>query len=717
MTGINDPMKFIMSGVLGFVVLIPGICLAQNTTTTISKTEAPPTSTITSTTTTETTVTTASNYQGLGKDSVTPEQIDNFRPKALPSDLSRRIQGFFDVRAPGLGMLHPTQNILFFTWRITGTTQVFRLDHPKGFPVQMTGGEDPTTLVDITADGNYLVLSRDRNGEENPGLYLQKTTGGPLILIQHQPKVQTLFSYSSNDSQFIYFRANDQKPDTYSIYRYNLQTKTKELIFSESGYWMIEDHWESKNGKKVEDKKLLLAKAITNTASEHYELDLATKKLTPLLGVGENIDYTVSYATTENQYIVKTNKFSEEQRLYWYENNKFTLLAPNEKQIAAQKKAQLKRSKNKKPVYEMNDEIEGFSVDPKQRYLSFVWNRMGYSQLELFDLKEKKSIAIRLDQSKADHVYSGAWSKSGKQLMLAIEDGTSPRMGYSLNLKSGLLTQWVVPSVPEVDLKQFVRSRSITIPTDYGGMPAFVRVPPQCENNKKLTQPCPVVVHFHGGPEGQSQPGFSPIWQLFVSEGFIVLEPNVRGSTGYGKKYLDSDNGAKRLQVIEDLKIVSDYAKKTWAVANVVPKVGVMGWSYGGYSTLYAMTKFAGSYDAGVALVGMSHLISFINNTAPYRRALRVSEYGDPEKDKEAMIELSPLTHMEKIKDPLLIIQGVSDPRVPAGEAIQMYNEMKKKGLPGELILFADEGHGSQKRSNQVLEIGHTLQFFKKHLQ
>jgi dipeptidyl aminopeptidase/acylaminoacyl peptidase len=128
------------------------------------------------------------------------------------------------------------------------------------------------------------------------------------------------------------------------------------------------------------------------------------------------------------------------------------------------------------------------------------------------------------------------------------------------------------------------------------------------------------------------------------------------------------------------------------------------------------MTYFSGAYDAGASVVGMSDLVTFINNTAPYRRILRMNEYGDPIKDKDAMIKLSPITHIKKVKDPLLVIQGVNDPRVPVGEAIQMHRELVKKNIPTGLILFSDEGHGASKRENVVQEIGHMISFFKKYL-
>jgi dipeptidyl aminopeptidase/acylaminoacyl peptidase len=129
-----------------------------------------------------------------------------------------------------------------------------------------------------------------------------------------------------------------------------------------------------------------------------------------------------------------------------------------------------------------------------------------------------------------------------------------------------------------------------------------------------------------------------------------------------------------------------------------------------------AMTYFAGTYDAGVENVGISNLMTFLMNTAPYRRILRISEYGDPVKDKAALVKLSPITHIAKVKAPLMIIQGVNDPRVPVGEAIQMYRELERRRIPAAMMLFADEGHGSSKRGNIVATVGHTIAFFEKHL-
>ena len=239
----------------------------------------------------------------------------------------------------------------------------------------------------------------------------------------------------------------------------------------------------------------------------------------------------------------------------------------------------------------------------------------------------------------------------------------------------------------------------------------FVRRPERCAGD-----PCPVVVEFHGGPEGQARPGFSPYAQLFVDAGFVFAEPNVRGSDGYGRKWIDADNGARRLDVITDIEDAARWARGAFAKDGKPPRVGILGGSYGGYSALMGMTMFAGAYDAGVSIVGISNLVTFLENTAPYRRILRTSEYGDPEKDRDALVKLSPVTYVDRVKAPLLVVQGASDPRVPVGEAIQIHDALQARGVPVELVVFPDEGHGAAKRENRVQMIGRAVLFFREHL-
>jgi dipeptidyl aminopeptidase/acylaminoacyl peptidase len=434
---------------------------------------------------------------------------------------------------------------------------------------------------------------------------------------------------------------------------------------------------------------LLVVKFTGSLSREYSEWDPVTRKLTPLLGQGEAVEYLARYGAAEGQLLVLTPKLGNLRRLYALEGGKLRPITP-----------------------ELEWDVSGFDIDEARTRILYTVNEAGYTRLAGLDARSLGPLALPRLPEGADHVYSGSTTADGRYTVFGVESARAPRTSYIYDWQTGALTRWVVPSAPEIDTSAFAVATLEFFPARDGTrIPAFVRQPARCE-----PAPCPVIVEFHGGPESQAQPGFSTYAQIFVDAGFTYVEPNVRGSDGYGKAWIESDDGPKRLGVLTDIEDAATWARKRFAVEGRTPKVGVMGGSYGGYATLIAMTKFAGAYDAGSSIVGMSNLVTFLENTAPYRRALRITEYGDPVKDRVALTELSPVTHIDKLRAPLQIQQGASDPRVPVGEAVQMYEAANRAGVPTELILYADEGHGAGRRENQVLMIGHIVRFMDEHL-
>ncbi|WP_394842984.1 prolyl oligopeptidase family serine peptidase [Pendulispora brunnea] len=631
-------------------------------------------------------------YSGHGASSVPKEVIAKFAPPPLPEDLSRTFQSMLDVRAPSAGRLSPNGKTLFMTWNVTGTSQIWRVDGAQHFPVQMTGGEDQTTLADVAPDGSFLVLQRDRKGEENPGIYLQDPKGGKLTVVAHKPGVQSTFQFLSDDGKYIYYRSNDVKPGSYILYRYDRAKNTREVVFDQEGIWGIADYRPA--APNSPELKLLLQKEVGGDMNEYYEWDTSKKTLTPLFGQGEKEDYEAQYGAKDGEILAQTSHLSEFKRLYRWDlaQKKFTPI-----------------------VAEIPHEIFKFQVDHSRTRIAYAINDQGYTRLKIIDARTYKDITPpAIAKLTGDHVTFGSMTRDGRYLSVTVDSGKAPPTSYIYDWKTGSLTAWHTPSSPEVDGATFAPAKLESYPARDGtAIPMFVRRP---EPSRCAAHPCPVLVMFHGGPEGQAPPGFSPVKQAFVDAGFILVEPNVRGSSGYGKTWLHADDGPKRLNIITDIEDVSKYIRANWGEGGKAPKIGVWGGSYGGYSTLIAMTMFAGAYDAGSSNVGISNLMTFLQNTAPYRRILRISEYGDPERDKDALIKLSPSTHIDKLSAPLQIIQGASDPRVPVGESLQMYDLLQKKNVPSQLIIFADEGHGAQKRDNRVLQFGHVLRFFKENL-
>jgi dipeptidyl aminopeptidase/acylaminoacyl peptidase len=637
------------------------------------------------------TLNSVAQYSGHGSDSVSVETLKKYAPPALNPLMANKLKKMFDVTSPGMGMLSPDKKTLYFTWRVTGISQVWKIDGPKSFPIQLTSGNDAVSISAVSPDGNFLIISKDLNGEENPGLFKLDLKTGFIQELYRKTKVQVGFSFITDDSSTIFFTANDKSPDSYNIYKMNLADKKTELVFEGKGAWFVADQRD--NGRK-----LLLVKYNGAKINEYWDYDTAEKKLNAVIGQDESEEYDVSYSHREGEYLVLSNKATDFKKLYHFVNGQM-------KQISE----------------EINFEIAGFSVDHARTRIIYSINRDGYSEIRVLSARNLKPLPLPklpIQGGKPDHVFAGTTTRDGKVTILGIITSKAPRLAYTYNWTTNQVQQWVLPSAPEVNLSKFVVSELMTYESrDKVKIPMFARFPEKCRLEKKDRENCPVVIHFHGGPEGQSEPGFNTVAQAFVDEGFIFVEPNVRGSDGYGKKWIEMDNGTKRENVITDIPDAAIWIKKNWQTQDgKSPLVGVMGWSYGGYSTLMAMTRFAGTYEAGVALVGMSNLVSFLNNTAPYRRVLRISEYGDPEKDKEALLKLSPVTYVDQVKSPLMIIQGANDPRVPVGEALQIHETLTKKNIPSQLIVFADEGHGSSKKENQVLEIGHTIEFFKKHL-
>jgi dipeptidyl aminopeptidase/acylaminoacyl peptidase len=243
---------------------------------------------------------------------------------------------------------------------------------------------------------------------------------------------------------------------------------------------------------------------------------------------------------------------------------------------------------------------------------------------------------------------------------------------------------------------------------DGRSIPAWYYRPPG------LSGKIPVIVDVHGGPEAQARPVFNPTVQFFVASGYAVLVPNVRGSLGYGNTYLHLADVRKRLDSVKDLHAAHD-----WLIGSggADPKrIALYGASYGGYMVLAGLTQFPDDWAAGVDIVGISNFVTFLEHTSSYRRANREGVYGLLAQDRDFLESISPLNHVDQIKAPLLIFMGENDPRVPASEGRQMAAALQAKGIPVELTIFPDEGHGIVRDANRITAYTQIAAFLDKYL-
>lgn len=289
------------------------------------------------------------------------------------------------------------------------------------------------------------------------------------------------------------------------------------------------------------------------------------------------------------------------------------------------------------------------------------------------------------------------WAADASRFVLTASTSTVPSSLHAVDAATGRLTAVVDggAALPDEVADRLVEPSVHRVPTQDGEqVPCFVYTPrvavPEVAGASVLV--------VHGGPESLATRLFSPVVQALVGSGFSVLVPNVRGSTGYGKRWYSLDDVDLRLDSVADLA-----ALHAW-----LPDLGLdpdrsalWGGSYGGYLVLAGTTMQPDLWAAGVDIVGISSLVTFLENTSAYRRAYREREYGSLERDRDLLVRASPLTHLDRLRAPLFVIHGANDPRVPLAEAEQIAAALAARGIPHVLKVYPDEGHGLAKRANR----------------
>ena len=350
---------------------------------------------------------------------------------------------------------------------------------------------------------------------------------------------------------------------------------------------------------------------------------------------------------------------------------------------------------------------------------AFTVNENGFSRLYLMDPSTHAYAAV--DGIPTGLVGSLEFSPDGSQLGMTLNTPQTPSDSFTLELGKGPLeygglTRWTFSEVGRLDTESFVVPelvRFATFDSGKGGpdsIPAWVYRPAG-------EGPHPVIIDIHGGPEAQARPSFSSTTQMWVQKlGAAVIEPNVRGSDGYGKHYMSLDNGFKREDSVKDIGALLDWIATQPDLDQ--DRVAVFGGSYGGYMVLASAVHYSDRLKAAVDVVGISNFVTFLENTQSYRRDLRRVEYGD-ERDPEMRKHLeaiSPLNSVEKMRVPLFVVQGQNDPRVPVTEAEQIVAALRANGQPVWYMNALNEGHGYRKKENRDIYQQAVVLFLRQFL-
>ena len=442
-----------------------------------------------------------------------------------------------------------------------------------------------------------------------------------------------------------------------------------------------------------DDSKLLIGEYISINESYLHIVDVKTGKaelITPK--GGEKIAYSdAKFAPDGKSLYVLTDKGSEFQRLVRYDPlTKFEQILSGD----------------------INWDVDEMAVSPNGELIAVVINEDGAGTLRVLDAKtgkERRSPTLPLGT-----VSNLRFHENNRDLAFNLSSAKSPSDIHSLDIKSGKVERWTESETGGLITDNFAEPEMIKL-SSFDGTPVsgFIYRP----DSGKFPGKRPVAINIHGGPEGQSRPGFQSRNNYLLNElGVAILYPNVRGSAGYGKTFLTRDNGFKREDSVRDIGAVLKWIKQDNLLDS--ERIAVMGGSYGGYMVLASMIHYPNDIRCGIDVVGISNFLTFLKNTQDYRRDLRRAEYGDERDEKMRVFleKISPTTNAEKIKKQLFVVQGKNDPRVPLSESEQMVKRIRDGGGKVWYLMAKDEGHGFGKKKNADYQFLASILFFKENL-
>ena len=607
---------------------------------------------------------------------------------AIPPAMRRDVGRYLEFRSVTVSGWHPQRREMLVSTRFADTPQLHLVKMPGGAIRQITFSAEPIRGGSFQPKtGAYILFAQDTGGSEFYQYYRYDLKDGRVTLLTDGKSRNTDARWSESGRWIAYTstRRNGQDGDLYIMDP--ADPKSDRLVMNlTGGGWSIED-W------SPDEHKLLLHNYISINESYLYLLDMESGKLEL---VTPKTEKKVSYGSAQ----------------FTKDGKGIILVADQDSEFLRLGRLDLTSRSFTPYTADVKWDVEEFDLSRDGKTIAFVTNEAGVGVLHLMEADSGKELpAPRLPLGT---VAKLAWHENNHDLAFELSSARSPRDAYSLDILTGKVERWTESETGGLDASQFQEPEMVELKSFDGlAISGFIFRP----DAAKFPGPRPVMVVIHGGPEAQSRPDFQARYNYYLQElGVALLYPNVRGSAGYGKTFLELDNGFKREDTVKDIGAFLDWIGKDTRLDS--KRIAVMGGSYGGYMSLACMTHFSDRLRCGVDVVGISNFVTFLNNTQSYRRDLRRVEYGD-ERDPamhEFLERISPNRSAEKITKPLFVVQGQQDPRVPYTEAEQMVAAIRKNGGKVWFMMAKDEGHGFGKKKNADTQFLATILFFQENL-
>jgi dipeptidyl aminopeptidase/acylaminoacyl peptidase len=582
---------------------------------------------------------------------------------AAPIELKERLQRYENVRGHSFQDWTGDGGILIAT-RFGNVNQIHEVRFPLGARRQLTFYTETVGSADVSPSGGAFLFGKDRGGDEYFQSYLFNLGTGDVTQFSEPGSRNGSGLWADDGSVVAWARTTAGDPNNDILVANPADPESRRVVLEGEGAIGPVD-W------SADGRTLLLQRYISIAKSRLFKLDVASGTLTEI-NPEDDVAYSGGALLADGSVLTVTDKDSEFANL--------VRIAPDGTTTTY--------------TGDIDWDVSDWTLSPDETTVAFTLNEGGLGTIRLLDVA---SGHVRPGPTLPVGIASGlTFSPGGTQVGFTFNGATSPADAWSFDIATLNLTRWTEAETGGLNAAGFLTPEMFSYPnTDGMDIPAFIYRP-------QGAGPHPVIVSIHGGPESQSRPGFNSTYQYWAKElGLAVVVPNVRGSSGYGKTYVSLDNGLNRKKSVEDIGALLDWIATQPELD--ASRVVVHGGSYGGYMVLASMIDYGDRLAGGVNIVGISDFKTFLENTEGYRVDLRREEYGDERDPVVAAFfdEISPLKNAHRITQPLFIIQGYNDPRVPYTEAEQILAAVKANGVKTWFMMAMDEGHGFRKLSNR----------------
>jgi len=597
----------------------------------------------------------------------------------IPAELAAKVAPYTEFKPATAVSWHPQKRELIVARRAGNTTQLHRVAAPGTELVQLTDYAEPVRDGGFWPKApNVLVFTRDAGGNEQQQIYrLDAGAAEPVLLTDAARKNELVGITHARDRVLVEStdldktgRREDPTVDLTLVDPLDPTKRRKLATLPGTGWGDITFSFD--------DRRLALVEYKSVNESYVWLMDAANgerRRVLPATPTSAPIaSADLNFSRDGNGLFLSTDRDGEFRKLAYLD------LATGKLDYFGEGG---------------NWDVESIALSPDGRVLAVITNEAGVGVLRLYDATTRKPLPR--PTLPTGNVRGLVWHENSRDLAVSVNSAQSPNDAYAIDVRDNVVTRWTQTRVAGLDAASFRNAEPIDWKSfDGRSIGGFIIRPPAKFSGKR-----PVIVSIHGGPEAQARPGFMGRWNYFIDElGVAILQPNVRGSTGYGKTFVALDNGMKREDSVKDIGALFD-----WIAAQPdldASRIIVEGGSYGGYMVLAVATNYADRIAGTIDVVGVANFVSFLENTESYRRDLRRVEYGD-ERDpamREFLTLISPVNNASKIKAPLFVVHGRNDPRVPYTEAEQIVAAARKNGVPVWYLLADNEGHGYARKAN-----------------